>query len=144
MYDLEEKPVGAALDITHPAAVLKSSRGVAPPFSVRGVPLLLLNDACTRLAVFFKGAGIVHIFSLQIKGNDVVVEKEKEESGVSAFAWSSVSDKYATISDKLLFLHVSAIPETLTNSRSPRARASRCGSPPSRSPPTCSAAGCWA
>ena len=112
MYDLEEKPVGAALDITHPAAVLKSSRSVAPPFSVRGVPLLLPNDACTRLAVFFRGAGIVHIFSLQIKGSDVVVEKEKEESGVSAFAWSSVSDKYATISDKLLFLHVSAIPES--------------------------------
>ena len=143
MYDLEENPVGAALDITHPAAVLKSSKRVAPPFSVRGVPLLLLNDACTRLAVFFKGAGLVQILSVQVKGNEVTVETERQESDVSAFAWSSVSDKYATISDKLLFLHVSAIPEIVTSSRSPRARASRCGLRPSRSPRTCSAGGCW-
>ena len=109
VYDLEEKPVGSALDVTHPAAVLKASTRVGSPFAQRGVPKLLLNEDASRVAVVFEGEATAVIATVKVAGDQVTVETEKQETGITAFAWSFMSDKYATISDKQLFIHVSVL-----------------------------------
>lgn len=101
--------MGSALDVTRPAAVLKASTQVGPAFAQRGVPELLLNEDASRVAVYFKGEATAVLLTLKMAGNQVTVETEKQETAITAFAWSFISDKYATISDKQVFIHVPAI-----------------------------------
>lgn len=98
--------MGSALDVTRPAAVLKSSTRVGTAFAQRGVPQLLLNEDASRVAVYFKGEATAVVLTLKMAGNQVTVETEKQETGITAFAWSFVSDKYATIVGKQVFIHV--------------------------------------
>ena len=112
VYDLEEKPVGSALDVTRPAAVLKTSTRVGTPFAQRGVPQLLLNEDASRVAAVFRGEATAVILTLKRAGEAVTVETEKQETDITAFAWGFASDKYATISDKQVFVHVSFVPSS--------------------------------
>ena len=104
-----EKPVGASLVITQPAASVKSSKAVGPAFTQNEVPQLMFNSDNSKLAVFFEKCETVMLLSVQMSRASVTLTLDKEMKNITSFAWSYIPTKFVTVEDKALYITV-AVP----------------------------------
>ena len=101
-----EKPVGSSLSVTQPAAVIRSSQAIGKPLQYNEMPQLAFNSDRSKLAVIFEKTGVVVLFDVTLQKDAVEVSLTSELKNVTAFAWSYIPTKYATVENKLLYITV--------------------------------------
>ena len=109
LYDLEEKPVGSALAVTYPAACLKASQQVGESITLSGTPVMELNSDGSMLALFFPGATTLILYSVAYESGTVTLKHIDQFVNISAFTWSYLPSRYATIEKESIIVHVPAL-----------------------------------